>query len=94
MLPSRDDLDPDFAALAAEARRLEPRVVRVTTHTGRDFKTVLVIEAGGLAVAEISALSDALNAFRRRSDLAAEFLVVSSSGGQFESRVPNGWPPE
>jgi hypothetical protein len=39
-----DDLDPDFAALAAEARRLEPRVTGVSTHTSEDFMTVLVIQ--------------------------------------------------
>lgn len=43
-----DDLDPDFAALAAEARRLELRVVGVSTRTSEDFKTVLVIETAGL----------------------------------------------
>lgn len=43
-----DDLHPDFAALAAEARRLEPRVGRTSTRTSEDFKTALLIETAGL----------------------------------------------
>lgn len=88
-----DDLDPDFAALAAGARRLEPRVVRVATRTSGDFTTVLVIETAGLTTSEVEALSDALKAFRRRQDLVAEFLIVNTEGGGFESTVPKGWPP-
>lgn len=41
-----DDLDPDFAALAAEARRLEPRVVHIAPRT-KDYKSVLLIETAG-----------------------------------------------
>lgn len=88
-----DDLDPDFAALAAEARRLEPRVGRTSTRTSVDFKTVLIIETEGLTTPEVGALSDALKAFRRRTDLAAEFLIVNTTGGDFVPRVPGGWPP-
>lgn len=87
------DLDPDFDALAAEARRLEPRVRRVSTRTSEDLKTVLVIETAGLTTTEVQALSDALKEFRRRRDLAAEFLIVNSTGGEFAPRVPSGWPP-
>ena len=89
-----DDLDPDFAALAVEARRLEPRVVRISTRTSGDFTTVLVVETAGLTTSEVGALSDALKAFRRRQDLVAEFVIVNSTGGGFVSRVPSGWPPE
>ena len=85
-----DDLDPDFAALAAEARRLEPRVGRVSTRTSEDCSTVMVIETAGLTTAEVGALSDALKALRRRQDLAAEFLIVNSTGGEFVPRVPSG----
>lgn len=46
-----DDLDPDFAALTAEARRLEPRVVRASTRTSEDFKAVLLIETADLTTA-------------------------------------------
>lgn len=88
-----DDLDPDFATLADEARRLEPRVRRVSTRTSEDFKTVLIIEMAGLTTPEVGALSDALKAFRRRRDLAAEFLIVNTTGGGFVPRVPSGWPP-
>lgn len=90
-----DDLAPDFAALAAEARRLEPRVVNVSTRT-KDYKTVLIIETAGLTTPEVGALSDALKAFRRREDLVAEFLIVNSTGGDFVKKpdVPKGWPPE
>jgi hypothetical protein len=88
-----DDLDPDFAALAAEARRLEPRVGRTSTQMGEDFKTVLVIETAELTTPEVGALSDALKAFRRRRDLAAEFVIVNTTGGEFVPRVPKGWPP-
>lgn len=88
-----DDLAPDFAALAAEARRLEPRVGRVSTRTSEDLKTVLVIETAGLTTPEVGALSDALEAFRRRRDLAAEFVIVNTTGGEFVPRVPSGWPP-
>lgn len=87
-----DDLDPDFAAIAAEARRLEARVVCVSTRT-KDYKTVLIIETAGLTTPEVGALSDALKAFRRRRDLAAEFLIVNTTGGEFVPRVPGGWPP-
>lgn len=89
-----DDLDPDFAALAAEARRLEPRVVRISTRTSGDFTTVLVVETAGLTTSEVGALSDALKAFRRRQELVAEFVIVNSTGGGFVSRAPSGWPPE
>lgn len=89
-----DDLPPDFAALAAEACRLERRVVRVSTRTSEDYKTVLVIETARLTTSEVEALSEALKAFRRRQDLVAEFIVVNLMGGGFESRVPSGWPPE
>jgi HAMP domain-containing protein len=82
-----------IAALVAEARRLEPRVGRTSTHTGEDFKTVLVIETAGLTTAEVGALSDAFKAFRRRSDLAAEFVIVNATGGEFVPRVPSRWPP-
>lgn len=88
-----DELDPDFAALATEARRLEPRIVAVSTRTSEDLKTVLIIETAGLTTTEVGALSDALKAFRRRGDLAADFLIVNSTGGEFVSRVPGGWPP-
>jgi hypothetical protein len=88
-----NDLDPDFAALADEARRLESRAVRVTTRTSSDFKTVLMIETAGLTTPEVGALSDALKAFRHRHDLAAEFLIVNTQGGAFSPRVPSGWPP-
>jgi uncharacterized membrane protein YgcG len=93
-----DDLDPNFAALAAEARRLEPRVGRVSTRTSADFSTVMVIETAGLTTTEVGALSDALKAFRRSRDLAAEFVVVNATGGEFVPRVPSGdradeWPP-
>ena len=89
-----DDLDPDLAALAAKARRLEPRVVRISTRTSGDFTTVLVVETAGLTTSEVGALSDALKAFRRRQDLVAEFVIVNSTGGGFVARVPSGWPPE
>ena len=89
-----DDLDPDFAALAAEARRLEPRVVRISTRTSGDFTTVLVVETAGLTTSEVGALSDALKAFRRRQELVAEFVIVNSTGAGFVPWVPSGWPPE
>jgi len=89
-----DDPDPDFAALAAEARRLEARVVRISTRTSEELTTVLVIETAGLTTAEVGAFSEALKAFRRRRDLAAEFLIVNTTGGEFVPRVPSGWPPE
>lgn len=38
-----DDLDPDFAALASEAPRLEPRVGRTSTRTSEDLKIVPAI---------------------------------------------------
>ena len=85
-----DDLDPDFATLAAEARRLEPRVVAVSTRTSEDFKTVLIIETAGLTTPEVGALSDALTAFRRHRDLTAEFVIVNTTGGRFVPRVPGG----
>ena len=49
MTATPEDLAPDFASLAAETRRLEPRVVRVPTRTSDDHKTVLIIETAGLA---------------------------------------------
>ncbi len=61
-----DDLSRDLAALATEARRLELRVVNVSTRTSRDYKTVLIIETAELTTREAGALSDALKAFRRR----------------------------
>jgi uncharacterized membrane protein YgcG len=85
-----DDLDPDFAALATEARRLEPRVVGVSTNTSEDYTTVLVIETKGLTRQEVEALSDRLKAFRRREDLAAAFMIVNTTGGGFVPRVPGG----
>ena len=88
-----DDLDPAFAALADEARRLEPRVVRASTRTSEDFKTVMVIETAGLTTPEVGALSDALWAFRRRRDLTAEFLIVNGTGGAFVPRAPSRWLP-
>lgn len=90
-----DDLAPDFATLAAEAGRLEPRVVRISTRTSADYKTALIIETAGLTTPEVGALSDALKAFRRREDLTAEFLIVNSTGGDFVKPpdVPSGWPP-
>lgn len=92
-MASPDDLDPDFAALAAAARRLEPRVVAVSTRTSEDYKTVLVIEAADLTGAEVETLSEALKTYRRRQDLVAEFLIVNTTGGGFGPRVPPGWPP-
>lgn len=53
MLPSRDDIAPDFATLAAEARRREPRVGRTSTRTPEDFNTVLIIETAGLTTPEV-----------------------------------------
>jgi hypothetical protein len=88
-----NDHDPDLASLAAEARRLEPRVVRTSTRTSEDFKTVLLVETAGLTSAQVEALSDALKAFRRRCDLAAEFLILNSMGPTWVSRMPSGWPP-
>lgn len=87
-----DDLDHGLSALAAEARRLEIRIGRVSTRTSEDFKTVLIIETVGLLTPEVGALSDALNTFRRRRDLAAEFLIVNSTGPTWASSVPSGWP--
>ena len=91
-----DDLAPDFAALATEARRLEPRVVDVSTRTSKDFTTVLIIETAELTTARVGAMSDALKAFRRREDLVASFLIVNSTGPAWVKRpdVPKGWPPE
>ncbi len=88
-----DDLDPSFAALAAEARRLEPRVFRAATRTSRDYKTVLILETAGLTTSELGALSDALKSFRRREDLIAEFLIVNTTRHEAPPNVPNGWPP-
>ncbi len=84
-----DNLAPD---LAAEALRLEPRVARVATRTSGDSTTIFVIETAGLTTREVGALSDALEVFRRRQDLVAEFVIVNMAGGGFESRVPSGWP--
>ena len=39
-----DDLDPDFRSIADEARRVEPRVVRISVQTTEDLKTHLLIE--------------------------------------------------
>jgi hypothetical protein len=88
-----EDLTLALAALAAEARRLEPRVVRASTRVSEDFKTVLLIETAGLTTPEASALSDALKEFRRRRDLAAAFLIVNSTGGDFVSRALSSWSP-
>ena len=49
------------------------------------------IEVIGLAYEEIEA--DELKAFRRQRDLAAEFLIMNATGGEFVPRVPSGWPP-
>ncbi len=91
-----DDLAPDFAALADEARRFEPRVVNVSTRTSKDFSTVLIIETAGLTTPEVEALSDALKALRKREDLVASFLIVNSKGSTWVKPpdVPKGWPPE
>lgn len=51
-----DDLAPDFTALAAEARRLEPRVVRARAHTSPDYQTTLVIETEGLTTPGLTTL--------------------------------------
>ena len=90
-----DDIAPDFAALAAEARRLEPRVARVSTRT-KDYKTVLIIETAGLTTAELGALSETLKAYRRRGDLAAEFLIFNSTAPTWVKKpdLPSGWPPD
>lgn len=90
-----DDLAPDFAALAAEARRLEPRVVRVSTSTSSDYKTALVIETAGLTTLEVLSLTEALKVFVRRKDLAAEFAIFNTTGGDFVKTpdVPEGLPP-
>lgn len=56
-----DDLVGDFAALAAEARRLEPRVVRVSVFTSPDYQTTLAIETEGLTTAEVDALTVTLS---------------------------------
>lgn len=90
-----DDLAPDFAALAAEARRLEPRVVRAWTHTDPDYQTTLAIETEGLTRTEVDALTEALRVFVRRKDLAVGFGSVNTAGGEFMTipAVPKGWPP-
>jgi hypothetical protein len=95
MTVSADDIDPDFSALATEARRLEPRVISVSTRT-KDFKTVLIIETAGLTTQEVRALSESLKAFRRQEDLVAEFLIVNTTGAVFMKKpdLPKGWPPE
>jgi hypothetical protein len=69
-----------FAALADEARRLEPRVVRVSLRT-KEGKTVLIIETSELPTSDVVDLSKALKAFRRRWELAAEFLIVNVAVG-------------
>ena len=61
----------------------EPRVVSVSTRTSSDYKTILVIEAAGLTTPVVGALSDARKAFRRREDLAVEFLIVKGTGDDF-----------
>lgn len=43
-----DDLAPAFAALAAEVRRIERRVVRVPTPTSGDYRTAVIIETAWL----------------------------------------------
>ena len=73
-------LAPDFVALAEEARRLQPRLVRISARV-KDGKTVLIIETAGLPTQEVGALSEALKAFRRERGLAAEFLIVNVRAG-------------
>ena len=62
----------------------------------RPYLTVLIIETVGLTTPEVGTLSDALKAFRRREDLAAEFLVVNTTAPTWVKKpdLPSGWPPE
>lgn len=50
---------------AAEARRLESRVVRVSVLTSPDYQTTLAIETEGLMTLEIDALTDPAGVRRR-----------------------------
>lgn len=59
---SGDDLAPDFSTLAAEARRLEPRVVRVSTRASSDYTSVLIFETAWLTTQEARKLPVALKA--------------------------------
>jgi hypothetical protein len=58
----------------------------------KDHRTLLVLETRGLTTQQLAALSDALKAFRRQGDLAAEFIIVDTTGGEFVPRWPRGWP--
>ncbi len=85
---------PDFFALADESRRIESRVVGVSTRAN-DHRMVLFIELADATRAQPAALGDALRAFRGKNDLSAEFILVNTSGGGFvvKPNMPSGWPP-
>ncbi len=91
-----DDLAPGLRCLAAEGSAGSTASGSgsgpVPPATTRPL--VLVIKTAGLTSAEVEALSEALKVFRRRQDLVAEFVILNLTGGDFVSRVPNGWPPE
>ena len=77
---SSPNIDPGLRELADLARRIELRVVGVSTRT-RDAKTVLIIELADATRERHEALAEALRAHRREHGLTTEFLIFNTTTG-------------